>query len=104
MTKPIVRDPMYRQCAFDADIIELCVRWYITYRLSYRDLMIMMTANNVSRTSVGLLGPPQSSDFRKRRILSVNIPTPSKAKADRSGQSASTPTPLRNSARMMTRK
>jgi len=24
--------------AFDAEIIELCVRWHITYRLSYRDL------------------------------------------------------------------
>jgi transposase-like protein len=33
MTKPIARDPIYRKRAFDADIIELCVRWYITYRL-----------------------------------------------------------------------
>jgi hypothetical protein len=30
MTKPIVRDPIYRKRVFDADIIELCVRWYIT--------------------------------------------------------------------------
>jgi transposase-like protein len=37
MTKPIVRDPIYRKRAFDADTIELCVRWYITYRLSYRE-------------------------------------------------------------------
>jgi hypothetical protein len=35
MTKPIARDPMYRKRAFDADIIELCVRWYITYRLRH---------------------------------------------------------------------
>jgi hypothetical protein len=27
MTKPIVRDPIYRKRVFDADIIELCVRW-----------------------------------------------------------------------------
>ena len=47
MTKPIVRDPMYRQRAFDADIIELCVRWYITYRLSYRDLVEMMAERGV---------------------------------------------------------
>jgi len=33
MTRPIVRDPMYRRRRFDAEIIELCVRWYITYRL-----------------------------------------------------------------------
>jgi len=35
MTKPIVRDPTYRRRRFDAEIIELCVRRYITYRLSY---------------------------------------------------------------------
>jgi transposase-like protein len=34
MKKPIARDPIYRKRAFDVDIIELCVRWYITYRLS----------------------------------------------------------------------
>ena len=42
MTKPIARDPIYRQRALDAEVIELCVRWYITYRLSYRDLVEMM--------------------------------------------------------------
>jgi transposase-like protein len=42
MTKPIARDLMYRKRAFDTEIIELCVRWYITYRLSYRDLVEMM--------------------------------------------------------------
>ncbi len=47
MTKPIDRDPIYRKRAFDADIIELCVRWYITYRLSYRDLVEMMAERGV---------------------------------------------------------
>ena len=42
MTKPIARDPIYRRRRFEAEIIELCVRWYITYRLSYRDLVAMM--------------------------------------------------------------
>jgi transposase-like protein len=42
MTKPIARYPIYRKRVFDADIIELCVRWYISYRLSYRDLVEMM--------------------------------------------------------------
>lgn len=28
MTKPIVRDPIYRPRVFDADIIQLCVRYY----------------------------------------------------------------------------
>jgi hypothetical protein len=43
-TNPIAREPIYRRRSFDADIIELCVRWYITYRLSYRDLVAMMAA------------------------------------------------------------
>jgi transposase-like protein len=47
MTKPISRDAIYRKRAFDADIIELCVRWYITYRLSYRDLVEMMAERGV---------------------------------------------------------
>jgi transposase-like protein len=47
MTKPIARDPIYRRRVFDAEIIELCVRWYITYRLSYRDLVAMMAERGV---------------------------------------------------------
>jgi transposase-like protein len=48
MTKPIVRDPIYRRRRFDAEIIELCVRWYITYRLSYRDLVAMMAERGIA--------------------------------------------------------
>jgi IS6 family transposase len=47
MTKPIDRDRLYRKRAFDAAIIELCVRWYISYRLSYRDLVEMMAERGV---------------------------------------------------------
>ncbi len=48
MTKPIIRDSIYRRRRFDAEIIELCVRWYITYRLSYRDLASMMANEELS--------------------------------------------------------
>jgi transposase-like protein len=48
MTKPIVRDPIYRRRRSDSEIIELCVRWYITYRLSYRDLAAMMAERGIS--------------------------------------------------------
>jgi transposase-like protein len=47
MTKPIERDPLYRGRRFQAETIELCVRWYITYRLSYRDLAAMMAERGV---------------------------------------------------------
>src|SRR4030095_9477084 len=32
---------------FNAEIITLCVRWYVTYKLSYRDLVEIMAERNV---------------------------------------------------------
>src|SRR5467141_220724 len=54
MTQPIERDPIYRGRRFQTETIELCVRWYITYRLSYRDLVAMMAERGiiVSHTTV----------------------------------------------------
>jgi len=43
----IGRDTIYRCRRFSAETIELCVRWYITYRLSYRDLAAMMAERDV---------------------------------------------------------
>jgi transposase-like protein len=37
----------YRCRRFSAEAIEQCVRWYITYRLSYRDLAAMMAERDV---------------------------------------------------------
>ena len=48
MTKPIARDPIYRRRSFEAEIIELCVRWYISYRLSYRDLVELMADRGIA--------------------------------------------------------
>jgi transposase-like protein len=48
MTKPIARDPIYQGRRFQPETIELCVRWYLTYRLSYRDLVEMMAERGVS--------------------------------------------------------
>jgi transposase-like protein len=54
MTQPIERDPIYRGRRFKTETIELCVRWYITYRLSYRDLVAMMAERSiiVSHTTI----------------------------------------------------
>lgn len=38
MSKGTARDSIYRRRRFSPETIELCVRWYITYRLNYRDL------------------------------------------------------------------
>jgi transposase-like protein len=48
MTVAIVRDPIYRGRRFQSEIIELCVRWYLTYRLSYRDLVEMLAERGVT--------------------------------------------------------
>ena len=55
MTKPIARDPIYRGRVFDAEIIVLCVRWYITYRLSYRDLVAMMAERGLDLSHTTIL-------------------------------------------------
>ena len=47
MTVAIERDPIYRGRRFQPEIIELCVRWYLTYRLSYRDLVEMLAERGV---------------------------------------------------------
>ena len=47
MTKRQDRDAIYVKRQFDTEIIVLCVRWYITYRLSYRDLVAMMAERGV---------------------------------------------------------
>ena len=62
MTKPIARDPIYRRRVFDAEIIELCVRWYITYRLSYRDLVGMMAERGVvvAHSTMGATPPTRT--------------------------------------------
>ncbi len=54
MTKRIVRDSIYRRRRFSPETIELCVRWYITYRLSYRDLVAMLAERGivVSHTTI----------------------------------------------------
>src|SRR5688500_11754342 len=55
MTKPIARDPIYRRRRFEAEIIELCFRWYITYRLSYRDLVAMMAERGLAMSHTTIL-------------------------------------------------
>jgi transposase-like protein len=54
MPKAAARDPIYRSRRFTPETIELCVRWYLTYRLSYRDLAAMMAERGtaVSHTTI----------------------------------------------------
>ena len=68
MTKPLERDAIYLQRHFDAEIIVLCVRWYITYKLSYRDLAAMMAEHAVvvSHTTIMRWVIRYAPEFEKR--------------------------------------
>jgi len=70
MTKPIARDPIYRRRRFEAETIESCVRWYITYRLSYRDLVATMVERGlaVSHTTILRWVIHYVPEFEKRWI------------------------------------
>ena len=48
MPRAASRDPIYRRRRYTPELIELCVRWYLTYRLSYRDLSAMMAEREVA--------------------------------------------------------
>ena len=47
MTRPIIRNPIYRKQLFDAGIITLRVRWYIRDKLNYRDFVEMMAERGI---------------------------------------------------------
>ncbi len=53
---------------FDSQIITLCVRWYLTYKLSYRDLAEMMAARHVevAHTTIMRWGQRYVPEFAKR--------------------------------------
>ena len=55
MTKPIPRDLIYRRRVFDVDVIQLCVRWYVTFRLSDRDLVELMAERGIHNSQAAVL-------------------------------------------------
>jgi len=68
MTKLLQRDAIYLKRHFDAEIIVLSVRWYITYKLSYRDLAAMMAERGVvvSHTTIMRWVIHYAPEFEKR--------------------------------------
>jgi len=46
---------LFKSCHFDREIITLCVRWYVTYKLSYRDLVEMMAERHGDRAHTTLM-------------------------------------------------
>jgi hypothetical protein len=62
MTKHIVRDAIYRCRRFDAEIIELCVRWHITCRGAQQYLVSKITRHTPPHLSFAL-NKPQADFF-----------------------------------------
>jgi len=40
-------DELFAGRHFDAEIVVLCVRWYLSFKLSYRDLVSMMSERGI---------------------------------------------------------
>jgi transposase-like protein len=59
---------LFKRCHFDSAIILLCVRWYLTYKLSSRDLVAMMAERNVDVAHTTILRWVQCyvPEFEKR--------------------------------------
>lgn len=55
MPRAASRDPIYRRRRYTPEVIELCVRWYLTYRLSYRDLSAMMAERDIAVSHTTLM-------------------------------------------------
>jgi len=55
MPRAVSRDLIYRRRHYSSEIIELCVRWYLTYRLSYGDLATMMAERGVAVSHTTIL-------------------------------------------------
>ena len=48
MTEPTSAQDLFKGRRFDQEIIILCVRWYITFKLSFRDLVQMMAERGIT--------------------------------------------------------
>ena len=68
MTEPAAAQELFRGRHFDQEIIVLCVRWYLTLKLSSRDLVQMMAERGIGLAHTTILRWVQRyvPDFEKR--------------------------------------
>ena len=55
MTEPTSAQELFKGWHFDQEIIVLCVRWYLTFKLSSRDLVQMMAERGITLTHTTIL-------------------------------------------------
>src|ERR1700726_2568951 len=68
MTEPTSAQDLFKGRHFDQEIIILCVRWYITFKLSFRDLVQMMAERGITLSHTTILRWVQQyvPEFEKR--------------------------------------
>ena len=68
MTEPASTRELFRGRHFDQEIIVLCVRWYLTFKLSSRDLVQIMAERGIALAHTTILRWVQRyvPDFEKR--------------------------------------
>jgi transposase-like protein len=68
MTQPTSAQELFKGRHFDQEIIVLCVRWYLTFKLSSRDLVQMMAERGITLTHTTILRWVQRfvPEFEKR--------------------------------------
>src|SRR6202047_4025609 len=61
-------EELFKGRHFDQQIVVLCVRWYLSYKLSYRDLVAMMNERCIDLAHTTILRWVQhySPEFEKR--------------------------------------
>src|ERR1700758_4224976 len=68
MTGPTSAQELFKRGHFDQEIIVLCVRWYLTFKLSSRDLVQMMAERGIALAHTSILRWVQRyvPEFEKR--------------------------------------
>jgi transposase-like protein len=68
MIEPASAKDLFKGRHFDQEIIVLCVRWYLTFKLSSRDLVQMMAERGIALARATILRWVQQyvPDFEKR--------------------------------------
>jgi transposase-like protein len=68
MTEPTSAQDLFKGRHFDQEIIVLCIRWYLTFKLSSRDLVQMMAERGITLSHTTILRWVQQyvPEFEKR--------------------------------------
>ena len=55
MTRFVPVEELFKGRHFDREIVVLCVRWYLSFKLSYRDLVTMMLERGIELAHTTIL-------------------------------------------------